>query len=480
MLGLAEKRHQRGLAASVINIGPILGVGYISQRGINLRSRIEAEEAMFISEQDFHQLFAEAIIAGRPGQQGPIEITTGLTRIGLHDEVKPGWALNPILSHYIRNDNTVELAANNTKVNVPIKTRLSQASSRDEIFDVIKDAFISKLSALYQLDIDVLSKEDPSNLKLNEMGTDSLLATEIRGWFMKTFQVNVPVLKILNGTTVRELLTIATETVPLAWVSRVSPENVSLSAHSTHLAHSNPRIQKEELEIKSCDLDSSTNYEKDSDTQYNDVYFQNETQPSSFASEVETDFNDEDNLNNHAEFSLPSFEKTSKLSFSQEMFWFVLTFLRDKSSLNHTASFRLTGNFQQKDFEYALQSVIKQHEILRACFFEQDGQSMLGFLESNTIRSEYREIHDEKEVARVVNELETRCFDISSGDTMRVILLSLSPMTHFLILSSHGLVVDGFSFQIFLRDLQKFLQTGWSQAYFAPVLRICHETTHRL
>lgn len=128
------------------------------------------------SEQDFHQLFAEAVIAGQPGQQDPIEITTGLARIGLHDKVKPGWALNPTLSHYIRNDNTMKLSTNNAKTNVPIKTQLSQARSRDEVFDILKDAFIIKLSALYQLPIDDLAKEDPSNLKLHEMGTDSLLA----------------------------------------------------------------------------------------------------------------------------------------------------------------------------------------------------------------------------------------------------------------------------------------------------------------
>lgn len=462
MSGLAEQRHQRGLAASVINIGPILGVGYISQHGIN-RDRIEAEWGMFISEQDFHQLFAEAVIAGRPGQQGPIEITTGLARIGLHDKVKPGWALTPTLSHYIRNDNTMELSTNNAKTNVPIRTQLSQARSRNEVFDILKDAFIIKLSALYHLPIDDLAKEDPSNLKLHEMGTDSLLATEIRGWFMKTFQVNIPVLKILTGTTVDELLEIAIESVLLVWIHRVPPENVNLSADSAHPVETRPDPHKE-LEITSCDLDSSVNNEQDSDTLYNDMPCQNKTQPSSVVSEADTGFNDWEDLNKHSKFSVSSFKKNFKLSYSQEMFWFVLAFLRDKSSLNHTASFRLIGKFKQKDFEYALQSVVKQHEILRACFFEEEGQARQRFLESNTIRSEYREIHDEKEVRKAVNELKAHYFDISSGDTLRVMLLSLSPVTHFLILSTHSLVLDGVSFQIFLRDLQHYyMRSGHKQ-----------------
>jgi hybrid polyketide synthase / nonribosomal peptide synthetase ACE1 len=230
MSGLAEERHQRGLAASVINIGPVLGVGYLSQHDIDFRGRFEAVESMFVSEQDFHQLFAEAVLAGRPGGAGPIEVTTGLGRIGLHDEVKPGWASNPITSHCIKNDDTMTIAATDTRLNVPLKTQLSKASNRNEVYRIIKDAFDAKLGSLYQLPTAELTKADPSNLHLNQMGTDSLLAAELRGWLMKTFQVNMPVLRILSGITVHELLTLATETIPSPWIPGVSPDDITPSA----------------------------------------------------------------------------------------------------------------------------------------------------------------------------------------------------------------------------------------------------------
>jgi hybrid polyketide synthase / nonribosomal peptide synthetase ACE1 len=137
------------------------------------------------------------------------------------------------------------------------------------------------------------------------------------------------------------------------------------------------------------------------------------------------------------------------------MFWFVLSFLQNTASLNHTASFRLSGKIRQDDFESALQCICKRHEILRVRFFEQDGQPMQGLPESSAVRGEFRQIQDEREVDNAVNELETYCFDIANGETLKVILLSQSPVAHFSALCSHSLVVDGLSFRCFVRDLEE-------------------------
>jgi hypothetical protein len=62
---------------------------------------------------------------------------------------------------------------------------------------------------------------------------------------------------------------------------------------------------------------------------------------------------------------------------------------------------------------------------------------------------------DKKKVAYVVEELETHRFGIAYGETLKAVLLSLSQMTHFLVISPHSLVVDGLSFRVFSRDLQQ-------------------------
>ncbi|KAH8897379.1 amino acid adenylation domain-containing protein [Thozetella sp. PMI_491] len=458
MAGMAEHRRQRGLAASVINIGPVLGVGYMAQNKVDFRRRVEAGEGTFLSERDFHKLFAEAVVAGRPGAPAPVEITTGLTTIGLHDEMKPVWAANPILSHYIRSDDAAGPAAEDAAIKVvPIKDQLAQALTRDEVFAIVKEAFIKKLGALYQLSVESLAQEDPSNLHLNEMGTDSLLATEIRGWFVKTLQVNIPVLKILGETTVRELLNVAVTTLPASWIPKVQADDGSRSI-SQPSPPPVPEQSPEPLRVPSSESsqgdpeesNSSFNDEQDSDTLEN-ANGNTETPPSfvsSGASEAAAS-------DCQPQISISALQKKARLSLSQSMFWFVFNFLQDTSSLNHTASFRLTGKIRHADFEHALQSVGQQHEILRTCFFEHDGQPLQGVLESSTIRGEYRRIQDEKEVDQVVKELEAHRFDIAHGETLKVVLLSLSPVTHFLIVSSHSLVVDGPSFQVLWSDLEQ-------------------------
>ena len=51
--------------------------------------------------------------------------------------------------------------------------------------------------------------------KTDELGIDSLIAVEINSWFLKNLEVNVPVLKILEGTTVMELRHFALKELPV-------------------------------------------------------------------------------------------------------------------------------------------------------------------------------------------------------------------------------------------------------------------------
>lgn len=65
MVGLAEQRRRRGLAASVIDIGAVLGVGYATRVGktpfVYTRAGIKQRGLIGMSERDLHQLFAEAV-----------------------------------------------------------------------------------------------------------------------------------------------------------------------------------------------------------------------------------------------------------------------------------------------------------------------------------------------------------------------------------------------------------------------------------
>ena len=61
-------------------------------------------------------------------------------------------------------------------------------------------------------------------MNVDELGIDSLVAVDIRSWFIKELSVDMPVLKNLGGFTVTELVVTAQEKVPEALVPNLSKE----------------------------------------------------------------------------------------------------------------------------------------------------------------------------------------------------------------------------------------------------------------
>ena len=132
MASLAEQRRQQGLAASIINIGPIPGVGYIEREVALARMETNLSQIRgysFIAERDFLQLFAEAVEAGRPGSAGPIEITTGFRSVSLGDHLTPIWFSNPIMGNFLLYEEAADPAISNKKPKVPLKEQIMQAKS---------------------------------------------------------------------------------------------------------------------------------------------------------------------------------------------------------------------------------------------------------------------------------------------------------------------------------------------------------------
>ena len=474
MSSLAEQRRQSGLAASVINIGPVLGTGYIAKENINIRSVVQLGGYNFISETDFHQLFAEAVVLGRPGSADSIEITTGLTTVSSQADNLPPWASNPFMSHFVRNKELSNSNGTTISANVPVKAQLAKADTREQVAEIIRAAFIQKIASLYQLDAEKLHGEDLDSLQLDGLGTDSLLAVEIRTWFMKTLQVNVPVLKILNGASIGELIETATESLapapgplddltpaptPMEQPSAPRPEPIRIPTVD-ECKVATRAVKTEELDSKGTRSGSTS--EGHPSLPASGASDAGDTEVSSPPATAASKGNW--TISSPAVPFTPMTpitpRKTRKLSFSQEMFWFVSMFEEDKTSMNHTALFRLTGQISYPDFRQAVFSVIQRHESLRTCFAEQNGQAMQGVIDFPAVNLEHHDIAEEEEATHRFNDLKHHSYDLERGDTLRMHLLALSPTVHFLVVGAHGMVADGQSLQVLLRDLAQHYAKG--------------------
>ena len=208
MTSLAAQRKRKGLAGSVLDIGMVLGIGYVSQTRI-YESTLRNLNYMPISEPKFHVMFTEAVAAGRPESQTQAEIITGLHRVaetsGGRDE-KAFWSGNPRFSHYtIQGDGEQEKGSTSV---VSLRKQLVDVKELDQASEIVLHAFLCKLERVLQV---AAANINPAQALVN-LGVDSLMAVEVRSWYVKEINTDIPVLRILGGASSSELCTEAAQT----------------------------------------------------------------------------------------------------------------------------------------------------------------------------------------------------------------------------------------------------------------------------
>ncbi|PYH71698.1 putative polyketide synthase [Aspergillus vadensis CBS 113365] len=225
--GLVDWRRKQGLAGSVIDITRLVGLGFI-ERESHGRLTKEYQERLTtrsgviaMSENDLHQLFAEAILSGRPSLGRNPEIITGLSPITVEQSKDAYWKTNARLSLLIREVGHGETQGGEKGNAVPLRQLLEAATTIQDAAKVLSCAFKGKLQALkFVSDSDSLYDTTP----LVDMGVDSLVAVEVRSWFLKELAVDVPVMKILGGASIVDLVEVVVQKLPQELLCRLDPE----------------------------------------------------------------------------------------------------------------------------------------------------------------------------------------------------------------------------------------------------------------
>ncbi len=336
-------------------------------------------------------------------------------------------------------------------------------------------AFVSRLRQILQID----NEDDVSEkMTLVEQGVDSLVAVEVRAWFLKEIDVDVPVLKVLGGATLIDLLedvierlspailpdlgssqehkpapSTASPSGKLQQIGNLLAQSVqSTSEPSAPLSdignHAElglaPNVHVANQELQNLHTNSST----PSRTETPGSDSRSQTSLSSFESEITT------------KVSIPSIpnEVTEKMSFGQSRFWFLDHFLKDKTTFNMAFSARLEGPLRLADMENAVQVAGRTHEAMRTRFFsvgDYMDQPMQGVLDTSLVHLKHKEISSEHEATQELQKMRDHIWDLSHWESMRIAVLSLSDTSHYLLVACHHIAMDGISFQILLSDLDK-------------------------
>ncbi|KAH7329713.1 beta-ketoacyl synthase domain-containing protein [Stachybotrys elegans] len=414
MSGLASQRRRRGVAASVIDLGPVLGTGIITRElGEDMIKPLLKRGFEAISESDVHQAFAEAILASPPDAASDWHISTDFRPSAYHEN-RPLWYTYPQFACFTLRQGGQETTKKQTGTST--RDQLALAATKDEIKTIISDAFVLEMRKMVNLSSDY---EITTSTRTDELGLDSLVAVRIRSWFLNSFQVNIPALRILKGASLLELVEQALDDLPVE-LTPVLIQGSASESNETTAAQSIDSVSDPDTPSSSDDL--SLQEEKDDAVHEADL------------------------------------ERHGPLSNTQSVFLFVHELLKDKTTLNNTGAIHLKGNIRIDDLSRATRLLGDRHEALRTCICTCDGKTVQGILESSSLTLEHKTISTPQQLDDEYNALRSHKFDIARGLTSRLILLSYSPNDHYLLIATHHIIFDRASTNVFLGDLERLYQ----------------------
>ncbi|KAI1205339.1 putative polyketide synthase [Annulohypoxylon truncatum] len=202
--GLAQYRLSRGEKAVSLDLGILTSDGYIAEnkemllRFMNIKQMLPIDEAEVLA---LLEVFCNKSL--------PIDPTRSQVVLGLelpanviNRGIEPSkWMYEPMFAnlHQVTTSNTnskIERTSGPTLVD-----QLATSKSLGEATDILANSLATRLGAIFSLPRDNFDLNQP----LHTYGVDSLIAVELRNWFLKVLKVDLAIFEILGGATAMTL-----------------------------------------------------------------------------------------------------------------------------------------------------------------------------------------------------------------------------------------------------------------------------------
>ena len=147
------------------------------------------------------------------------------------------------------------------------------------------------------------------------------------------------------------------------------------------------------------------------------------------------------------------------VSFAQQRVWFLHYLEPNVASYNLPIALRLTGPLDVGALEESLNEIVKRHDALRTSFPVREGRPVQVISPVRQVPVPQTDLSDlpaetrEREASNAAGIEASRPFDLASGPLVRARLLRLAEGDHVLIVTMHHIVSDGWSVDVFLREL---------------------------
>jgi hybrid polyketide synthase/nonribosomal peptide synthetase ACE1 len=135
---LVKQRLSRGQAASVIQLGSIVGVGFLTRAGEVMETILIKYGYLPVSEVDLHYIISQAIMAGLPTSGENPDLITGLRYAREDEENALHWASNPRFSHMILPPEKQNEMSGEKKVAMSTRAQLAAATTHQEAIKIME------------------------------------------------------------------------------------------------------------------------------------------------------------------------------------------------------------------------------------------------------------------------------------------------------------------------------------------------------
>jgi amino acid adenylation domain-containing protein len=153
------------------------------------------------------------------------------------------------------------------------------------------------------------------------------------------------------------------------------------------------------------------------------------------------------------------------LSFSQQYIWHIHHSSTTGAALNSSIIIRIKDSLSPAVVEQSLQEIVRRHEILRTVFRVVDNQPPMQvvlptlhlpllYVDLEHLGFEVRE----SEALDLAINIAQPPFDLTCAPLMRTALYRLSASEHWLLITMHHIITDGWSFNLLLQELHTLIQ----------------------
>ena len=162
------------------------------------------------------------------------------------------------------------------------------------------------------------------------------------------------------------------------------------------------------------------------------------------------------------------------LSFAQQRLWFLHQLSPDSAAYNIRLALEITGLLDLHVLEKSINEIVDRHEVLRTRFPVINGtakQIITPVLKIGLPVVDLQHLNEKEQQAAVQRHAEEdagRPFDLMNGPLIRVTVLRTGTEDQVLLLSMHHIISDGWSMDIFFRELT-VLYEAFSQGKDSPL-----------